>query len=208
MKQKLIILGCMLSMAICTHAQWVVTDPSNLAQSIVNTTKQIVETSSTAKSTLANFQETVKIFEQSKQYYDALKSVNNLVKDARKVQQRALMVSEIGGIYVQNFQKMLSDPNYAPQELDAIASGYTALLQESTNVLEDLRLIINPSTLSMSDKERMEIIDSCYQSIREHRQLAVYYTNKMIGISYLRAKEKGDIGMVLALYGSPNEKYW
>ena len=29
----------------------------------------------------------VKIYEQGKKYYDALKSVNNLVKDARKVQQ-------------------------------------------------------------------------------------------------------------------------
>ena len=36
---------------------------------------------------LSLLQETVKIYEQGKKYYDALKSVNNLVKDARKVQQ-------------------------------------------------------------------------------------------------------------------------
>ena len=36
---------------------------------------------------LSLLKETVKIYEQGKKYYDALKSVNNLVKDARKVQQ-------------------------------------------------------------------------------------------------------------------------
>ena len=63
------------------RAQWVVTDPGNLAQSIINMSDNIVHTSSTATSTAQNFAETVKIYQQYKKYYDALKSVNNLVKD-------------------------------------------------------------------------------------------------------------------------------
>lgn len=35
-------------------AQWVVTDPTNLAQGIVNTTKQIIQTSSTASNMIKN----------------------------------------------------------------------------------------------------------------------------------------------------------
>ena len=69
------------------NAQWVVTDPTNLAQGIINATKNIIHTSSTATNMINNFKETVKIYEQGKKYYDALKSVNNLIKDARKVQQ-------------------------------------------------------------------------------------------------------------------------
>lgn len=69
----------------------------------------IVHTSSTAASTAKNFAETVKIYEQYKRYYDALKSVNNLVKDARKVSEVILMVGDVSEIYVTNFQKMLGD---------------------------------------------------------------------------------------------------
>ena len=54
-------------------AQWTVVDPTNLAQSIVNSTREIVETSTTAKNMISEFQETVKIYEQGKKYYDALK---------------------------------------------------------------------------------------------------------------------------------------
>lgn len=60
-----------------------------------------------------------------------LKSVNNLVKDARKVSEIILMVGDVSEIYVTNFQKMLGDENFSSEELDAIAFGYTKLLEES-----------------------------------------------------------------------------
>lgn len=190
------------------NAQWVVTDPTNLAQGIINTTKQIVETSTTAKNMLSNFKETVKIYEQGKKYYDALKSVNNLVKDARKVQQTILMVGEISDVYVNNFQKMMRDENYTVQELGAIAFGYTKLLEESNGVLKEMKDVVNITTLSMTDKERMDVIDRCYNSAKRYRNLVTYYTNKNISISYLRAKKKNDTSRILALYGSGNERYW
>ena len=58
-----------------------------------------------------------------------LKSVHNLVKDARKVQQTVLLVGEISDIYVNSFQKMLADKNYTTDELAAIASGYTKMME-------------------------------------------------------------------------------
>ena len=44
MKQKIILLClCLVCTGRSTYAQWVVSDPTNLAQGIVNSTKQIVE---------------------------------------------------------------------------------------------------------------------------------------------------------------------
>lgn len=62
-----------------------------------------------------------------------------------------LMVGDVSDIYVTNFGKMMNDGNFSPRELDAIAFGYTRLL-ESNGVLQDLRQVINVSTLSMTDK--------------------------------------------------------
>ena len=143
-----------------------------------------------------------------KKYYDALKSVNNLVKDAVKVRNTILMIGEISDIYVTNFQLMLRDENYTPEELSAIAFGYTKLLEESNNVLKEMKEVVNITTLSMSDKERMDVVDRCYNSVRRYRNLVMYYTNKNISVSYLRARKKNDMDRVLALYGSRNERYW
>lgn len=189
-------------------AQWVVSDPGNLAQGIINASKNIIHTSKTATNMVSNFQETVKIYQQGKKYYDALKSVNNLVKDARKVQQTILMVGDITDIYVNSFERMLGDPYFTPEELSAIALGYTKLLEESSHLLSDLKTVVNENGLSMNDKERMDIIDRCYTDMLQYRSLVQYYTNKNIGVSYLRAKKRNDLDRVMALYGSPNERYW
>ena len=189
------------------NAQWVVTDPTNLAQGIINATKNIVHTSSTATNMINNFKETVKIYEQGKKYYDALKSVNNLVKDARKVQQTILMVGEITDIYVSNFQLMMRDESFTIEELGAIAFGYTKLLEESSDVLKEMKDVVNITTLSMTDKERMDVVDRCYNTMKRYRNLVSYYTNKNISVSYLRAKKKSDMDRVLSLYGSGSERY-
>ena len=198
---------CLLS-AGRAHAQWVVTDPGNLAQGIINAAKNIVHTSSTAGNMLNNFQETVKIYKQGKEYYDGLRKVKNLVRDARKVQQTILMVGDITDIYVNSFERMLSDPYFTPEELSAIALGYTKLLEESAHLLNDLKTVVNENGLSMNDKERMDIIDRCYTDMMQYRSLVQYYTNKNIGVSYLRAKKRNDLDRVMALYDSPNERYW
>ena len=189
-------------------AQWTVWDPSNFTQSIVNTSKQIVQTSSTASNMIKNFQEVQKVYNQGKQYYDALKAVNGLVKDAKKVQRAILMVGEISDIYVHSFQKMLSDPNYSIEELNAIANGYTRLLEQSNDVLSELKGVVNISTLSLSDKDRIDVVNSCYDAMLDYRNLVRYYTNKNIGVSYLRAKKKGETARVNALYGNPSDRYW
>lgn len=199
--------ACLL-LAGTARAQWVVSDPGNLAQGIINASKNIIHTSKTAANMVSNFQETVKIYEQGKKYYDALKSVNNLVKDAIKVKNTILLIGDISDIYVTNFQLMLRDENYTPEELSAIAFGYTKLLEESNNVLKEMKDVVNITTLQMTDKERMDVVDRCYNRVRNYRNLVMYYTNKNISVSYLRSRKKNDMDRVLALYGSRNERYW
>lgn len=206
--KTMIICSALAFTSMQVKAQWVVTDPGNMAQGIINMTENIAHTSKTAVSTAKSFSEAVKIYEQSKKYYDALKSVNNLVKDARKVREIILMVGDVSDIYVTNFRKMMGDENFSPQELDAIAYGYTKLLEESNGVLQDLKQVVNMSTLSMTDKDRMDVVDECYREMQRYRNLTSYYTNKNVAVSYLRAKKKNDMDRVMKLYGNENSKYW
>lgn len=209
MKVRIILMTALV--ALCSlplKAQWIVTDPTNLAQSIVNTTKNVIQTATTATNMVKNFEETVKIYKQGKEYYDKLKSIHDLVKDAKKVKNTILLVGEISDIYVNSFQKMMADPNFRVEELAAIAFGYTKLLQESADMLLELKDVVNVNGLSMTDSERMDIITRVHDRIRRHRDLASYYTRKNISVSYLRAKKTGDTDRVMALYGNADERYW
>jgi len=198
----------MLASAPSAKAQFVVTDPANLASGILNSANEIIQTSSTVSNVVKNFKEVEKVYNQGKEYYDKLQAINNLVKDARKVQQTVLLVGDVSEMYVQNFGRMLNDPNFSARELTAIAKGYSALLGESTELLKELKQIVTSSSLSLSDKERMDIIDRVYKEVKEYHSLVRYYTNKNISVSILRAKKQNSTKRVLELYGAPNQKYW
>ena len=190
------------------HAQWVISDPMNFAGNIANTVKEIATASKTVKNTLNGFKEVEKLYNDTKKYYDALKKVNNLIGDAYKVKECILMVGDISEIYVNSYKKMLRDPNFRPSELAAIASGYTKLLEQSGESLKELKSVAKSNVFSMNDSERMQMIDRIYVTIREYRSLVSYYTQKNISVSYLRAREKGDLASIRSLYGDNSNRYW
>jgi len=206
MKRIILCLTVALSLfSFQAKAQWVVTDPTNLVQNVISA----VQGTTTATNMISNVQESIKIYKQGKEFYDALKSVHNLIKDARKVQKTIVMISEITDIYVNGFNKMVGDPNFTVNELAAISTGYAKLLDEGGALVTELKNIVTGGNgLSLSDKERMEVIDDVYNKMSEYRNLTKYFTQKSISVSYIRAKEKNDTERVLSLYGSPSERYW
>ena len=205
---QVVMVAVLLVLPLQSHAQWVVSDPGNLASGILNSANEIIQTSATVDNVIKNFKEVEKVYKQGKEYYDKLQAVNNLIKDARKVQQTVLLVGDVSELYVKNFGKMLNDPNFSAQELVAIANGYAILLNESTELLKELKQIIRASSLSLNDKERMDVIDRVYNEVKDYHNLVSYYTRKNIGISILRAKKKNNTQRVLDLYGTSNQKYW
>ena len=186
-------------------AQWAVIDPTNLVQNILTVGK----TATTATNVINSFKEMQKIYDQGKEYYDKLQSVHNLIKDARKVKETVELVSEISQIYSTNYNKMLADKNFSLKELEAISAGYAKLLKESGNLLSDIKNIVSTSNgLSMTDAERMAIIDQIHGKMVEQRNLVSYFSKKSISVSFIRSQEKGDMAQVRALYGDPSDRYW
>ena len=187
------------------EAQWTVIDPSNLVQNI----KSAVQSSTTASNMIKSLQESIKIYTQGRAYYDALKTVHNIVKDARKVKLTIEMVSEITDIYVSGFNRMVSDRNFSADELAAISAGYARLLEEGGALVTELKNIVTSGNgLSMSDKERMDVVDEIYTRMVRYRNLTRYFTDKTISVSFIRSQRRGDAARVQALYGKPNERYW
>jgi penicillin V acylase-like amidase (Ntn superfamily) len=173
--KKIIIISILLaSIASQVKAQFVVTDPANIATSIVNSANQIIQTSATVSNVIKNFQEVKKVYDQGKEYYDALKSVHNVIKDAKKVRDAILLVGEIGDLYVNSFQIMLNDPYLRYDELIAISNGYTMLLSEAADMILEIKDVVNVNGLSMTDAERMSFIDMVYQRLKKHRNLVAY----------------------------------
>ena len=212
MKRIVIIMSMALVCLVGTQqqakAQFIVADPLNMATSIINTLTEIVETSTTATNVINSFKETKKIYDQGKEYYDGLKKVHTVFKDAQKVKSTILMVGEITDIYYNSYQLMIQDENFTVEELKAIAGGYAKLMEEANLVLSDLKEVVNEDVFSMSDRERMQVIDYAYERMSEYRNLVRYFTNKNISVSYVRAQKQKEADRIISLYSSPEDRYW
>jgi Flp pilus assembly CpaF family ATPase len=209
MKTKLSLILLVFTLTISNaNAQFVVTDPGNFAGNIANSIKEITTASKTVTNTMKSFKEVEKLYGDTKKYYDALKKVNNLIGDAYKVKETLVMVGDITGIYVDAYKRMLSDTNFRPAELTAMASGYTRLLELSGESVRELKTIVQSGSFSMNDKERMELIDRIYQEVKEYKAITSYYTRKNISVSYIRAKKKDDTRRVQELYGMDEHRFW
>lgn len=203
----IVLLGSSLSVPRA-HAQRIVTGPGNFAGNIVSSVKETAIVSKTAKNILDGFKEMEKLYNGTEKYYDALKKINNLIDDAYKVKECILMMGDILEIYIILYKKALSDRNFRPSGLAAMASGYIKLLERSGGSLKELKPTVKNSALSMSDHERMQQIDRIYTTLCEYRSLVLYYTRKSISVSYAHAREENSLVSARVLYGNTTNRYW
>ena len=144
------------------------------------------------------------VHEQQSRYRTAVADIEQRLMGAsgsEKVKESVLMLSDISEIYVNNFGKMLTDKNFSQRELNAIAAGYNTIMKKSSRSIAELKNIINPTGMSMNDKERIDLVNRVYREMTHYKELANYYTRKNLHVSYLRAKEKNEQQQVFDLYG-------
>ncbi|RNI24113.1 hypothetical protein [Rufibacter latericius] len=182
-------------------AQFVVADPTAFTQRALQQITNITEQIQQKYELVRTFQETSKIYNQGKEWYDGLKRVSTTVAEYQKIYETLQLTAEIVDLYGTNISRFRMDKNFSPAEVDYITDGYGKLLAESSRLVDDLNLGAKASSLSLTDKERLDMINTTFEKVRQHKALVQYYTNKNISVSYLRAKKKNNTEGVLRLYG-------
>lgn len=143
------------------HAQFVVTDPGSLAQSILNYAQHV----NTVSNTLEEIEESSKIFEQGKKYYDSLQSVHHLIKDGRKVKDCVTLSMNLINDYNKTRNKISSDSYYTTGQIDVYNRQQSSIMTSVANVIADMNNIVVSTGMSLSDKERLDAIDSYYSRL-------------------------------------------
>lgn len=182
-------------------AQFVVADPTAFSQRALQQISNITEQIQQKYELVRTFKETSKIYNQGKEWYDGLKRVSTTVAEYQKIYETLQLTAEIVDLYGTNISRFRMDKNFSPAEVAYITDGYGKLLGESSRLVDDLNLGAKASSLSLTDKERLDMINTTFEKVRQHKALVQYYTNKNISVSYLRAKKKNNSEGVLRLYG-------
>ena len=93
------------------------------------------------------------------------------------------------------------DKNFTADELDAMYSTYTGMLNESSKNLDGLFLVINAFATQMSDAKRLQIINGVADAIEKRLMDLKEFNEQNKMVSLQRATQKGEIESVRKLYG-------
>lgn len=162
--KKWMLLALFCAVHFSTYAQWVVTDPGNLLQGIINMGKNISAVSQTAGETLKVYQQAEALYRENKKYYDALLTAKDFIKKTQKVGKSIQMVSDMGTMFTKDFSKFTADPRLSARDIDSYMRRYNRSIRLATEDLKELTKVVG-NGLSMSDKERMDRIDHYYSNI-------------------------------------------
>ncbi|MET4107675.1 hypothetical protein [Hymenobacter sp. UYP22] len=190
MQKKIILLSLALLGLSATRvsAQLVVSAPLLEGQSTVQTGLQkTMKGLEAAANKLVAFgvkeQELTKTFarknlEQHKEWYDGLLKVSAAVRDYRRVRSIYAKQTHIIQQYSDAINVLRTSPYISPQQLTQMTSVYAQLLGEGANTVADLRTVVSPAMLKMTDAERMEFIDQLDAKITDQLGLVSYFTRR------------------------------
>lgn len=133
-------------------------------------------------------------------FISKLMAVNPVIKNYKRVADiisyQKYMVKE----YQQAFSRFNASQVFNKNELKYLVQVYKGLLNQSLQNIDELTTIITSSKLSMSDDERIKIIDRIYEDTSDKLQFLKSFNRKTNVLMLQRNREKDETQHLQNLY--------
>ncbi len=135
------------------------------------------------------------------EYFQELKDVKAVVSGYHKVQAIVEREEQIMAAYQKGVAAVRQDKHFTAGELGQIEAVYGGILAESAKNLAALTTVLESLVTSMSDEQRLTVIDQASAGMdKDYRDLQ-NYTDQNALLSLQRAKDENDIAVIKTLYG-------
>jgi hypothetical protein len=199
--RTILIINCQFLTTTYASAQAIVNDPVVKGEENEQWYDRLIQEIEQWIGIEATLEKTTDIYDQGKEWYDSLKEVKQSIERYQKIGETIQLVFDIKDIILINLQRIRADPNFTSAEIIQIAKGYTNIANEGIKLIDELTMSATATDLSLTDKDRYDLINTVYKKVKEYKSLVQYYTRKNISVSYMRSKKKNNQDRVLQLYG-------
>lgn len=138
------------------------------------------------------------------EYYDELKQVKAIVSQYQRIrditQKQARLLSE----YQRAWQLFRQDDHFTADELSYMEEVYNGILRESLDNMEQIFNIIESYSTSMSDAERLKLINETADRIDSNYDDLRLFNRQNTLMTLQRAKSKSEVEQMRRLYGIAN----
>ncbi len=125
---------------------------------------------------------------------ESLKLVSSLIKDYKRVQETRELLQKVTAIYTEKLPQLVQDQNFTSEQAVAIVQSFDLILDDSRQLVNTiLKTILSDNLLMMDDKQRYDMINAVYKSVKGHYGTICYLYNKLLYASYLRSYENKNL---------------
>ena len=141
--------------------------------------------------------------EQYREYYEELAKVKEIISYYQRIrditQKQVRLVNE----YQHAWQLIQQDDHFTSDEIEYMSRVYSGILEESLNNIDQITLIVQSFTTTMSDAKRLEIINNAADQVDANYDDLMRFNQQNVLLSLSRAKTSIEVQTVKKLYGLP-----
>jgi hypothetical protein len=134
-------------------------------------------------------------------YFEELSQVKSAVATYHRVKELVTLQSGLVREYRSAFALFKNDRHFTAAEIAYMEQVYAAILKESIDNMACMQLVLQAFTTTMSDAQRMRIIDQAAEQVRRNYSDLQAFNNQNKLLSLQRAKSEEDIHQVKTIYG-------
>ncbi len=134
-------------------------------------------------------------------YYKELETVKDIISGYDKIKSLVEMQARIVSQYQTAYGLFKQDKHFSATELDYMANVYSGILDQSLKNLDQALLVVNALTTSMTDAQRLNIINSASTGMQKNYDDLKRFNSQNIQLSLQRGAAQGDIDEVKEMYG-------
>jgi ABC-type transporter MlaC component len=135
------------------------------------------------------------------EYYNELATVKDLISGYDRLKGLVQMQGRIVSEYESAYNLFKQDKHFTGTELDFMFNIYSGIVDQSLKNLDQALLVVSSLETSMTDAERMNIIESASEGMQKNYDDLKRFNNQNIQLSLKRSQSEEDIESVKQLYG-------
>jgi hypothetical protein len=138
------------------------------------------------------------------QYYNELKEVKAIVTQYQRIRDITSKQARLLSDYQRAWGLLRQDSHFTPEELSHMEQVYHGVLEGSMSNMEHIFMIVESYATSMSDAERLELINTAADRIDRNYDDLRKFNRENVLLSLQRAKSAKEVEQVRRLYGIGN----
>jgi hypothetical protein len=135
------------------------------------------------------------------EYYNELATVKDLISGYDKLKGLVQMQGRIVSEYQSAYKLFKQDKHFTGTELDFMFNIYSGIADQSLKNLDQALLVVSSLETSMTDAERMNIIESASKGMQKNYDDLRRFNSQNIQLSLQRSQSEKEIQSVKQLYG-------